>query len=297
MNDFKLGMKNYAEKAEQALDQYLPMDDTSYSKVTQAMRYSLLGGGKRIRACLVMWVYEELGGETKDVLPFASAIEMVHAYSLIHDDLPCMDNDDMRRGKPSCHVEFGESTALLAGDALLTHAFTTMLTKGLATGIAPQRVAKAAGVLAEAAGYTGMVGGQIMDLANEEKTVALDAVKETNRLKTGKLILAACKMGAILGGASQSFVDEISSYAQNIGIAFQIADDILDATADAQVMGKPTGRDAENHKSTYVTLLGVDDARKMAEKFIEDAKTNLNVAGVKSTVLYDLADMMINRAY
>lgn len=296
MNGFIAKLTEYKNLIEQKLDEFVIFnEEEEYKIIAEAMRYSLLGGGKRIRGALVLALYNEFNNDVMPAIPFACAIEMIHAYSLIHDDLPCMDDDDVRRGKPSCHKKFGEANALLAGDALLTYAFETATEKADLNKINPISVIKATNVLANCAGYKGMIGGQVLDLAAEGKKVPIEEIEYTNSLKTGKLILASCQMGAIIGGASEEYINEISKYAAYIGIAFQIADDILDSIGDEIKLGKPIGSDANNHKTTFVSEYGTDKSKEIALSYVKKAKDCLINAGVKDSFLYDLADMMVER--
>ena len=238
----------------------------------EAMRYSLLGGGKRIRPALVFEFCRACGGQTVDALPAAVAIEMLHTYSLIHDDLPCMDDDDLRRGRPTLHRAFPEDTALLAGDALLTMAFEVLLVGG------SPACAKAALVLAQAAGAAGMVGGQVMDLALEGgQTADLDTLSAMHAGKTGALIRAACVMGCLLGDAGEEQRTASVSYAENIGLAFQIKDDILDVSGDERTLGKPIGSDAKSEKTTFVSLMSLAEAQRRVEEHTERAKQAVRV--------------------
>ena len=231
-------MKDGVKRIEKALDHFLPERKGSLSEtVTDAMRYSLLNGGKRVRAVLTLAFCELCGGDEDMAMPFACAVEMVHAYSLIHDDLPCMDNDDMRRGKPSNHKVYGENYALLAGDGLLTKAFETALSSEAFRNVGMERAAYAAAVLARCAGEHGMVGGQCIDLATENRTVSLDELCEKDTGKTANLIMAACMMGCIAAGANETQINAAKEYALHIGLAFQIRDDILDVTGDAKELG------------------------------------------------------------
>lgn len=232
-------MEDRVKRIEKALDHFLPERKGSLSEtVTDAMRYSLLNGGKRVRAVLTLAFCELCGGDEDMAMPFACAVEMVHAYSLIHDDLPCMDNDDMRRGKPSNHKVYGENYALLAGDGLLTKAFETALSSEAFRNVGMERAAYAAAVLARCAGEYGMVGGQCIDLATENRTVSLDELCEKDTGKTANLIMAACMMGCIAAGANETQINAAKEYALHIGLAFQIRDDILDVTGDAKELGK-----------------------------------------------------------
>ena len=259
--------------------------------VKRAMRYSLTAGGKRIRPALTLEFCRLCGGDSFKALPLACGLEMIHTYSLIHDDLPCMDNDDLRRGKPSCHKVFGEDTALLAGDGLLTLAFETALSADLP----PACVRDAGIVLAKAAGVAGMIGGQVMDLANEGKTVDAETLRQTDRRKTGALIRAGAAMGCIAAGASAEQKAAADRYAADIGLAFQIVDDILDTVGDTSVLGKAVGSDAANGKCTYVTLLGLAGAAAEAERLRESAVEALQVFGPEADRLRELAGLLADR--
>lgn len=259
--------------------------------VVDAMRYSLLDAGKRLRAALVLEFARLASAPREGATALACAIEMLHAYSLIHDDLPCMDNDDFRRGKPSCHKEFGESTALLAGDALLTLAFETAAGAPLLTD--PQRV-EAVCTLSKAGGVCGMIGGQVIDLACEGNTVDEATLDTLCTLKTGALLRAAARLGCLAGKADKKMYDAADRYAAAVGLAFQITDDILDVTGDAHTLGKPVGSDAENHKTTYASLFGVAGAKARAIALIEAAKRETDAFSDNSFLVW-LADMVLNR--
>ncbi len=290
--EFREQLASYAQATEAELERQLPLIACPQQEVVEAMRYSLLGGGKRLRAALLLAFYESCGGTGNKALPFACAVEMIHAYSLIHDDLPCMDDDDLRRGKPSCHIAYGEATALLAGDGLLTHAFDVMLH----ADSEPLHTLKAAGCLSKAIGAYGMIGGQVMDLANEEKTnITEDELRQTDALKTGALIRAACEMGCILAGADESKLSAAKAYAEKIGLAFQITDDILDVTSSTEELGKPVGSDHEQSKSTYVSVYGIEGARERSARLIHDAKEELKAAGFAGVFLSELADYILER--
>lgn len=237
--------------------------------IYDAMNYSLLAGGKRLRPILTLETCRLCGGAPMDALPFACAVEMIHTYSLIHDDLPCMDDDDLRRGKPTNHKVYGEATAVLAGDGLLTAAFETALA-GRA-GLEPERVLEALDVLARAAGADGMVGGQTLDMAGEGRALTLTDVEELQRLKTGALISAAAEMGCILAGGSGEARRAVRRYAERLGLAFQIRDDMLDVTGEASRLGKPTGSDARGEKTTFVTLKGLEGCADLVEKLTGEA--------------------------
>lgn len=279
---------NYLYEINSALKEYLPAAD---DVVSQAMRYSVENGGKRIRPALLLEFCRVCGGDYKKAVPFACALEMIHTYSLIHDDLPCMDNDDFRRGKPSCHIAFGEEYALLAGDALLTLAFETAMKSNLSAEI----TVKAAKELAKAAGVMGMVGGQVLDLQNEGKKVGVSDLQKTDELKTGELIRAACVLGCICAGADDKKIAAAEKYAHDIGIAFQIVDDILDVTSDEETLGKPIGSDEENQKSTYVSLLGIEKSRKTAEELTLNAQKALDAFDGDVSSLKDFAEKLKNR--
>lgn len=295
MSEFKNILQEYAQKTEEALEQFLPeaLEDT----VTSAMRYSLLGGGKRLRAALVLEFAQSMGAKLEDALPFACALEMVHAYSLIHDDLPCMDDDDMRRGKPSCHIAYGEAVALLAGDGLLTKAFET-LTK---SKLDADKIVTAVNVLSRAAGHCGMIGGQRLDLENEEICADIERVNKTNALKTGALIAAAVDLGCVAAGADAQARKTAHEYAENIGEAFQITDDILDCTSSQEELGKPIGSDEDNHKTNYVSVYGIEKAKEIAAQKLESAKKALDQLGLygckqeRQGFLYELADYILIR--
>lgn len=267
------------------------------SQLSEAMAYSLLSGGKRIRAVLLLATCEMLGGDFHAAIPFAAAIEMVHAYSLIHDDLPCMDDDDMRRGKPSCHVKFGEATALLAGDGLLTLAFETLLLKQNTDVFGAEKTLASIRSLSGAAGANGMVGGQMIDLENENRVMTLDALMLINSKKTGALIKSACEVGCILGGADEKVTAHVLEYAAKIGLAFQIVDDILDVTADEKQLGKRVGSDVQNHKTTYASLYGVDEAKRIAAELTREAVGEINRTGLDAAFLCELARTLADRTH
>ena len=258
-----------------------------------AMYYSLLAGGKRIRPVLLLECCRICGGDPAAALPFAGAIEMIHTYSLIHDDLPCMDDDDLRRGRPTNHKVYGEATAVLAGDALLTAAFEFMLDP--AVKLPPERVLEAAGILARAAGGRGMVGGQVLDMAGEGHSLSLHEVEELQRLKTGALIAAAAEMGCVLAGGSPEHRQAAVRYAQCLGLAFQIQDDILDVVGDEAMLGKPIGSDAKSEKNTFVTLKGLDCCRELVTKLTQEAVNALACFGAEGDGLCQLATSLASR--
>ncbi|WP_177917846.1 polyprenyl synthetase family protein [uncultured Eubacterium sp.] len=260
--DFKSQIEKYCTTVNCKLTELVPVANDGQGDVVKAMKYSLSNGGKRLRPILVLEFCKMCGGDVEKAMPYACAIEYVHTYSLIHDDLPCMDNDDMRRGKPSCHKMYGEATALLAGDALLTHAFEICAEAELSDS---QNV-RAVLLLSQNAGVGGMIGGQVIDLKFEQGDPSISDILTVHRLKTGALISAACILGCIAANADEEKIALASRYAYLIGTAFQIRDDLLDIVGDEQILGKPIGSDADNDKTTYVTLVG-------AKKAQQDVKT------------------------
>lgn len=265
-------MNNDISLVESRLTELLPKCLNGQDEVVEAMKYSLVNGGKRLRPVLCLEFAKACGGDRFDALDFACAVEYIHTYSLIHDDLPCMDDDDMRRGKPSCHKQFGEATALLAGDALLTNAFQIVAGAELDAS----KIAIACGLLAQNAGVQGMVGGQVIDLKYESETPDLRQLLAVHRLKTGALISAACLLGCIAAGADDKKISAASAFAYDLGVAFQIKDDILDVTGSSEELGKPVGSDEENNKTTYVTLRGIENAQKDVEKLTSAAISRLS---------------------
>jgi Geranylgeranyl pyrophosphate synthase len=293
MNDIvKTRQNEWLPRIEAALDSYTANCGSMHGLLLEAMRYSLLDAGKRIRPMLALEFCRAAGGNPDDAMPFACGVEMIHTYSLIHDDLPCMDDDDLRRGKPSCHIRFGEANALLAGDALQPLAFETMLT---GSRLRPELTVRAAAVLAHACGAAGMVGGQMIDLENEGRNVGLDELRVMDSGKTGAIIKAACVMGVIAADGDDEMISIAENYAENIGIAFQITDDILDVTSTAEILGKPVDSDIGNDKSTYVSLLGLDKARKEAERYTALAVEAVAPLGAKASFLEAFARMLAGR--
>ncbi len=267
--DFKEKLELYADEINKALDESVEIPELLQKRVFAAMKYSLDGGGKRIRPVLVL-EFARLAGVSKDVaMPFACAIEMVHTYSLIHDDLPCMDDDDLRRGRPTSHIAFGEAVAVLAGDALLNRAFESVLNTKVS--LPAERIVAVARALANASGAYGMIGGQIVDMEGEERALTSDELTEMHKMKTGALIRAACEMGVLLGGENEKLLSSARKYAEALGRAFQIQDDILNIIGSAEVMGKDVGNDKESGKSTFVTLYGLDACINMVNDLTEEA--------------------------
>ncbi len=288
-------MKKDVSSIEAALRQYLPQRDDYIRTVVDSMEYSLMAGGKRIRPMLALAFSKLCGGSEEAVMPFACAVEMIHTYSLIHDDLPCMDNDDTRRGKPTNHKVFGEAAALLGGDGLLTLAFETLVCEQARRLNGAEKCAEAVSVLAKCAGAVGMIGGQIIDLESEGKQADHEILRIMDKKKTGALINAACQMGCISAGASEEQRKAAEQYAYHIGIAFQIVDDILDVTSDETTLGKPIGSDAENHKSTYVSLLGLDECRKISAELTEKAINALGTFEGDISELVNFAHYLLHR--
>ena len=271
----KRRLAEYAQMTERAIEEYLPETDCLQENVIRAARHSLLAGGKRIRPALVMEFCRVCGGEPEQALPVACAIEMMHTFSLIHDDLPCMDNDDMRRGKPSCHKAFGEATALLAGDALAILP-AQIIAQAALKGALPQTAAlKIIALLGEDSGIYGMIGGQVIDAENEGKQLETSVLVEMYRMKTAALLEFCCRAGCIAAGGGAREQLSAGGYGQRLGLAFQIIDDILDVTADEAVLGKPVGSDAAGGKYTYVTAMGIDKARAEAERLTSEAERML----------------------
>lgn len=291
MDGVKEQLNYYIALVENSLKQYYYSNYQGYQSVVDAMKYASMGAGKRLRAAILLEFCTLHQGEINQALPFACAVEMVHAYSLIHDDLPCMDDDDLRRGKPSCHVKFGEATALLAGDALLTNAFYVMSTSDCNDTM----VVKAIAELSQKAGYNGMIGGQVLDLIAEKKEISAEELKTIHLLKTSALISAAGKIGCLVANASEEDIKIAEQYCTALGLAFQITDDILDCIGTEEQLGKPIGSDTKNQKTTYITLYGIDKAKQMAVSLTEQAKTYLAPYGNKAKFLLDLADYLILR--
>lgn len=271
--------KVYLQQVEEALYRYLPPLDCHERKLLESMKYSLEAGGKRVRPLLVMEFCALCGGNPNTALPFACAVEMIHTYSLIHDDLPCMDDDDLRRGKPSNHKVFGEDTALLAGDALQTLAFEILTGDEAAAKLGDRACRAAVNTLAKYSGCIGMAGGQMIDLISENQRAPLEIVLELIAKKTACLIQAACELGCIAAGADKETVKLASEYGSAIGYAFQIQDDILDCTSTDEVLGKPVGSDRDNKKSTVVSILGVEHSKQLVQQYTTRAIAALNKIG------------------
>jgi farnesyl diphosphate synthase len=287
-------LKENATAVDDTLDQLLVVDDRPESRLVEAMRYSVLGGGKRVRPFLVMSSAHLFNVAEECALRVAAAVEMVHCYSLIHDDLPAMDNDELRRGQPTLHIKFDEATAILAGDALLTQAFEVMA--DAATHSDPRVRCDLVCELSRAIGLNGMVGGQILDLQAEHETFSFPEITRLQQLKTGRLIGYSCESGAILGKAPASAGQALRNYAHDLGLAFQIVDDLLDVEGDEKVVGKKTHKDEAAGKATFVSLLGVERARSQADMLADQAAGHLEMFRDKADPLRELARFVVERS-
>ncbi len=283
-------LKEYKISIDAYLEKVFSDRNYDYAKVIDAMAYSVAAGGKRIRPILALEFARISNSNVEKMMPLACAVELIHTYSLIHDDLPCLDNDDMRRGQPSCHVQFDEATALLAGDGLLTMAFDLIAN----SVIADNSKIKAIGILAKNAGVHGMIGGQVLDIAHEGQSVTQKQLDEINLLKTSALIEAACLMGCVESD-NEKVIDAAKTYAKNVGLAFQITDDILDVTSSVEQLGKPIGSDAENKKDTYVSILGVEKCKKIALELTQEACSKLEKLEGDTAFLIELAKYLCDR--
>lgn len=285
--------KLYQTRIEEVLDEVLPQAETTPQKLHSAMRYSVLGGGKRVRALLCYAAAELCATSTPLADAAAAAVELIHAYSLVHDDMPCMDNDDLRRGKPSCHKQYDDATALLVGDALQSLAFDVLSTPELSNK--PSQQISMLNLLAQASGSRGMAGGQAIDLDSVGITLEIQALEGMHQLKTGALIQAAALLGAAGGNLEQ--MSAVQTYAENIGLAFQVVDDILDTEADTATLGKTAGKDADCNKPTYVSILGLAAAKQFAESLYQNAVAALEPFGDKAQRLRELAGFITQRSF
>ncbi len=287
-------LKDRQKIIEEALVRYLPDEDTPPHELNTAMHYSVFAGGKRIRPILCLAACEACGGDIAGAMPVACALELIHTYSLIHDDLPAMDNDDFRRGKPTCHKVFGDALAILAGDALLTEAFI-LLSRPEKFRISAEKRMSVMYEIAQAAGSTGMVGGQALDMRAEKVEPDEEALEDIHRRKTGAMIIASVKSGAIVSGAGNDKIAILSEYARNIGIAFQISDDILNVEGNARIMGKETGSDAARGKSTYPSILGMDASKVRLAEHVEAAVEALSSFDARALPLRVIARYIMER--
>ena len=293
--NFKSELKKRTEKAEQILQKFLPAEENYQRVIMEAVNYSFLSGGKRLRPVLMMETYRMFGGRDTVIEPFMAAMEMIHTYSLVHDDLPAMDNDEFRRGRKTTHIVYGEAMGILAGDALLNLAFETAL-KAFCSGTDPARIGAALQIIAKKAGIYGMIGGQVVDVQNENNPdIDGDMLEYIYCLKTSALIEASMMTGAVLAGADSDAVAVLERAANQAGVAFQIQDDILDVTSTSEVLGKPVHSDEKNEKTTYVTLMGIDEAKKEVERLSNEAITLLHQLPGKNAFLEELLLQLIHR--
>lgn len=282
------------KEVEQIVTSFLPKEEGYQKTVLEAMNYSVSAGGKRLRPMLMLETYRMFGGTSKVIEPFMAAIEMIHTYSLIHDDLPAMDNDEYRRGRKTTHVVYGEAMAILAGDALLNYAFETAASAFVLDEGNPA-IGKAFMILASKAGVYGMIGGQVVDVESEGKEIDADTLKFIHIHKTSALLESAMLIGAVLAGASEQQQRTVELAARELGLAFQIRDDILDVTGNTDELGKPVGSDEKNHKNTYVALEGLEKAKEAVKRYSESAIDRLKSLPVRNEFLYELIEELIDR--
>ena len=292
LSDFFNEIKTEVEKR---LDSLIPPADTHPLPIHDAMRYSVFAGGKRIRPALAIAASDAVGGDRNHIWPFAAALELIHTYTLIHDDLPALDDDDLRRGKPTCHKKFGEANAILAGDALLTLAFEVMTNRKLFDGVNTQTLLDVISSTASAIGSSGTIGGQVIDIAMEGEEPDVAALEYIHTHKTGKLIVAAISGGALLGGGSGEQTKALVNYGMNIGLAFQVADDILDIEGDEEELGKTIGADSNRDKLTYPALFGKEESKKLAVRLTERAIESLDIFGEEANRLKEIARYIVER--
>ncbi len=293
--DLKAYLEERRKLVNRALEAYLPAVRGPAFRVVQAMHYSLFVGGKRLRPILCLAAAAAVGGDPGEALPVACALEMIHTYSLIHDDLPAMDDDDLRRGQPTCHKKFDEATAILAGDGLLTEAFHTLAAAAPRFEGREAVLLEITELLAKAAGYRGMVGGQMLDLMAEGRKISFKELELIHRFKTGALLTAATRAGALVGGGSRVEVAALTSYGERFGLAFQITDDLLDVEGDAAEMGKAPGMDEQRQKATYPALVGLEASRQWAKRLVEEAVAELEPFQDRADPLRELAQYLLVR--
>lgn len=294
--EFKQELKQKANYIEELLKEYMPKEEGYQKTVIEAMNYSLSAGGKRLRPILTLEACRAVGGLEEDAIPFAMAIEMIHTYSLIHDDLPALDNDDLRRGRPTNHKVYGEAMAILAGDSLLNYAFEVMLSNSINKEDS-NKYLKAINEIAKTSGIYGMIGGQVVDVESENIKIEKEKLDFIHLNKTAAIMVGCMRAGAIVGGADEEKLNMITTYGKNIGLAFQIVDDILDIVGDEAKLGKNVGSDIENNKSTYPSLLGLEKSKEIANNLIDEAKENINGLCGDTTFLEGLAEYIISREY
>ena len=280
-----------------ALDRYIPSDTVYPPDIYKSIRYSLFAGGKRLRPILVIASAETFGGNRNDVLPFACAIEMIHTYTLIHDDLPALDNDDLRRGKPTNHKEFGEAIAILTGDALLTMAFQIMSEPSAFSLKSSTLILKSIHEIAKAVGVSGTIGGQVVDIQATGKKLDIPTLEYIHTHKTGEMILSAVRVGAILSGCEDDELHALTCYGENIGLAFQVMDDILDVEGESEIMGKTRGSDEKMRKVTYPSVFGLSESKKIASRLIENSIQSLEMFGERGEILKDISEYIIARRF
>lgn len=289
MQTFQSEWQTKRAKIDRYLQSDLKREECYYSTVYKAMNYSVQSGGKRIRPVLLMACYELFSDNTEETLPFCAAMEYIHTYSLIHDDLPCMDDDELRRGNPTCHVKFGEAMAVLAGDALLNRAYEKIFSSS------HPRAMKAGEIISFYAGSEGMIGGQVIDMESEGKEISAEKLEKLQELKTSALLSASCGAGAVLGGADEKETAHLREFGKLLGLAFQIQDDILDVTSTSSEMGKPVGSDEKNHKTTYVSLFGLEKCQNLNQQLTEQAIKSLDLFKERADFLKELALWLLNR--
>ena len=296
-----MSASQYLSEGKKLIDErmlsFLPQGKAYPESIHEAMRYSLLAGGKRLRPVLVMAAAEAVGGDRHTILPFAIAAELIHTYTLIHDDLPALDNDDLRRGKPTNHKVFGEAIAILAGDALLTQAFIIMTRAAGMETVPPECILKATHEMAGALGSTGMIGGQVVDLESEGKRINSETLEYIHIYKTGFLIRACIRCGGVLSQASKGQSSSLSSFGAHIGLAFQIIDDILDITGDQEKLGKDIGSDLTKNKATYPALYGLEESKRKAEELVEESIDCLNEFDDRADPLREIARFFVQRTF
>ena len=293
---FKSSLKYRVDYIEKLLKEHMPEEKGYQKTIFEAMNYSLKAGGKRLRPILTLEACRIVGGNEEDVIPFAIAIEMIHTYSLIHDDLPALDNDDLRRGVPTNHKVYGDAMAILAGDGLLNYAFEIMLSSSIGKEN-PAKYLNAINEIAKSSGVYGMIGGQVVDIESEDKKIEMEKLDFIHLNKTAAIIVGCMRAGAIIGDATEEQLENITKYATNIGLSFQIADDILDITGDESKLGKKVGSDIDNNKSTYPSLIGLEKSKEIANDLINEAKTRISNIKGDNEFLNDLAEYIVARDY
>lgn len=293
---FKSSLKYRVDYIEKLLKEYMPEEKGYQKTIFEAMNYSLKAGGKRLRPILTLEACRIVGGNEEDAIPFAIAIEMIHTYSLIHDDLPALDNDDLRRGRPTNHKVYGDAMAILAGDGLLNYAFEIMLKSSIGKEN-PAKYLNAINEIAKSSGVYGMIGGQVVDIESEDKKIEMEKLDFIHLNKTAAIIVGCMRAGAIIGDATEKQLENITKYATNIGLSFQIADDILDITGDESKLGKKVGSDIDNNKSTYPSLIGLEKSKEIANDLINEAKTRISNIKGDTEFLNDLAEYIVARDY